>query len=36
MAVTGSFVDWEPIDTFILRDADVREVCPARAEIVCH
>ena len=28
-AVTGSFVDWEPIDTFILRDADVREVCPA-------
>ena len=22
-AITGSFVDWEPIDTFILRDADV-------------
>ena len=31
-AVTGSFVDWEPIDTFILRDADVREVCPASSE----
>ena len=24
-AITGSFVDWEPIDTFILRDADVRK-----------
>ena len=31
-AVTGSFVDWEPIDTFILRDADVREVCPASSQ----
>ena len=31
-AVTGSFVDWEPIDTFILRDADVREVCPASSK----
>ena len=31
-AITGSFVDWEPIDTFILRDADVREVCPASSE----
>ena len=28
-AVTGSFVDWEPIDTYIVRDADVREVRPA-------
>ena len=31
-AITGSFVDWEPIDTFILRDADVREVCPASSK----
>ncbi|MGB0654604.1 MAG: alkaline phosphatase family protein [Pirellulales bacterium] len=31
-AITGSFVDWEPIDTFILRDVDVREVCPASSE----
>ena len=31
-AITGSFVDWEPIDTFIVRDADVREVCPASSE----
>ena len=31
-AVTGSFVDWEPIDTFILRDADMREVCPASSK----
>ena len=31
-AVTGSFVDWEPIDTYIVRDADVREVRPASSK----
>ena len=31
-AVTGSFVDWEPIDTCLLYTADVREVCPASSK----
>ncbi|WP_417849909.1 alkaline phosphatase family protein [Thalassoglobus sp.] len=29
-ARTGSFVDWEPIDKFIVRDADVRKVYPSQ------
>ena len=31
-ACTGSFVDWEPIDTYIVRAADVRKVRPASSK----